>query len=125
MRSWESVRPPRFSAGGRDSHHSLRHDGRMAEKCEEAVYKTRVSIVTDRMERAERVALGLSTRVRTGQPWVKPGNDKEKGTRQGTRGNGALRVHGLKGAQTRRVTLSGARRRAVGVCGLNAQECSG
>jgi hypothetical protein len=49
----------------------------MAEKCEETVYEPRVSIVADRLERAELIALGLSTRVRTGQPWVKPGNDKE------------------------------------------------
>jgi hypothetical protein len=67
---------PEVSGGRADSHHSLRHDGTIAEKGEETVYKTRVAIVSDRLERAERVALGLSTPVRTGQPWVKPGNDK-------------------------------------------------
>jgi hypothetical protein len=41
----------------------------MAEKGEETVYRIRVAIVSDRLEWAERVALGLSTRVRTGQPW--------------------------------------------------------
>jgi hypothetical protein len=40
----------------------------MAEKGEETVYQPRASIA-DRLEWAERVALGLSTRVRTGQPW--------------------------------------------------------
>jgi hypothetical protein len=67
--------PPEVFGGRADSHHSLRHEGTMAEKGEETVYKTRVSIVSDRLERAERAALGLSRRVRTGQPWVKPGND--------------------------------------------------
>ena len=62
--------PPKDFGGRADSHHSLRHDGTMAEKCEETVYKTRVSIVSDRLEWAERVALGLSPRVRTGQPWA-------------------------------------------------------
>jgi hypothetical protein len=60
--------PPEIFGGRADSHHSLRHDGTMAEKGEEGVYKTRVAIGSDRLERAERVALGLSTRVRTGQP---------------------------------------------------------
>jgi hypothetical protein len=46
----------------------------MAEKGEEAVYKTRVPIVSDRPEWAERVARGLSRRVGTGQPRVGPGN---------------------------------------------------
>jgi hypothetical protein len=45
-------------------------DGTMAEKGEETVYKTRVSIVSDPLERAERVARGLSRRVRTGQAWT-------------------------------------------------------
>ena len=62
--------PPEVFGGRADSHHSLRHDGTMAENCEETVYKTRVSIVSDRLEWAERVALGLSARVRTGQPWT-------------------------------------------------------
>jgi hypothetical protein len=62
--------PPEVFSGRADSHHSLRHDGTIAEKYEETVYKTRVSIVSDRLEWAERVALGLSTRVRTGQPWA-------------------------------------------------------
>jgi hypothetical protein len=70
--------PPEVFGGRANSHHSLRHDGTIAERCEETVYKIGVAIVSDRLERAERVALGLSTRVRTGQPWVKPpGNDKE------------------------------------------------
>jgi hypothetical protein len=63
--------PPEVFGGRADSHHSLRHDGTMAERCEETVYETRVSIVSDRLEGAERVARGLSRRVRTGQPWVK------------------------------------------------------
>jgi hypothetical protein len=62
--------PPEVFGGRADSHHSLRHEGTMAEKGEETTYKIRVVIVFDRLERAERVALGLSTRVRTGQPWA-------------------------------------------------------
>jgi hypothetical protein len=50
----------------------------MAEKGEETVYQTRVAIVSDRLERAERVALGLSARVRTGPPWVEPGHDRKE-----------------------------------------------
>jgi hypothetical protein len=61
--------PPEVFGGRADCHHSLRHDGTIAEKGEETVYQTRVSIVFDRLEWAERAALGLSTRVRTGQPW--------------------------------------------------------
>jgi hypothetical protein len=60
--------PPEVFGARADSHHSLRHDGTIAEKGEETVYKTRVSIISDRLELAERVALGLSRRVRTGQP---------------------------------------------------------
>jgi len=37
MRSWESARGPGFN-GRADSHHSLRHDRNLAEKCEEMVY---------------------------------------------------------------------------------------
>jgi hypothetical protein len=67
------IRVPREVFGGRaDSHHSLRHDGRMAEKGEETVYEARVAIVSDRLERAERVARGLYRRTRTGQRWVTP-----------------------------------------------------
>jgi hypothetical protein len=62
--------PPEVFGGPADSHHSLRHDGTIAERCEETVYKIRVAIVSDRVERAEPVALGLSTRVRTGQAWA-------------------------------------------------------
>jgi hypothetical protein len=65
------IRAPLEVFGGRaDFHHSLRHDGTMAENGEETVYETRVAIVSDRLERAERVALGFSKRVRTGQPWA-------------------------------------------------------
>jgi hypothetical protein len=38
--------PPEVFGGRADSHHSLRHDGRMAEKGEETVYQTRVSIAS-------------------------------------------------------------------------------
>jgi hypothetical protein len=62
--------PPEVFGGRADSHHSLRHEGTVAEKGEETVDKTPVSIVSDRLEWAERVALGLSTRVRTGPPWA-------------------------------------------------------
>jgi hypothetical protein len=62
--------PPEVFGGRADSHHSLRHDGTMAEKGEETVYQARVSIVFDRLEWAKRVALGLSACVRTGQPWT-------------------------------------------------------
>ena len=62
--------PPEVFGGRADSHHSLRHDETMAEKGEETVYQARVSIVSDRLEWAERVALGLSTRIRTGPPWA-------------------------------------------------------
>jgi hypothetical protein len=51
--------PPEVFGGRADSHHSLRHDGTMAERCEETVYKTRVWTVSDPLEWAERVALGL------------------------------------------------------------------
>jgi hypothetical protein len=44
--------------------------GRWPEKGEETVYQTRGPIVFDRLEGAERVALGLSSRIRTGQPWI-------------------------------------------------------
>jgi hypothetical protein len=63
MRTWESVRRPRFSAGGRIPTIACGMDGTMAEKGEETVYKTRVLIVSDRLELAEHVARGLSTRV--------------------------------------------------------------
>jgi hypothetical protein len=62
--------PPEVFGGRADSHHSLRHEGRIAEKGEETVYKTRGSIVSDRLEWAERLARGISRRVRTGQPWA-------------------------------------------------------
>jgi hypothetical protein len=65
--------PPDVFGGRADSHHSLRHDGTIAERCKETVYKTRVAIVL--LEWAERVALGLSTRIRTGQPRLGPGHD--------------------------------------------------
>jgi hypothetical protein len=71
--------PPEVFGGRAVSHHSLRHDGTMAERCEETVYKIRVATVSDRLAWAERVALGLSSRVRTGQPWVRPGGDKKSG----------------------------------------------
>jgi hypothetical protein len=62
--------PPEVFGGRADSRHSLRHDGTIAEKSEETVYHTRVAIVSDWLERAECVALGLSSRVRTGQAWA-------------------------------------------------------
>jgi hypothetical protein len=62
--------PPEVFGGRADSHHSLRHEGRIAENGEETVYKTRGSIVSDRLEWAERLARGISRRVRTGQPWA-------------------------------------------------------
>jgi hypothetical protein len=68
--------PPEVFGGRADSHHSLRHDGTIADKCEETVYKIRVSIVSDRLEWAEHVALGLSTRVRTGSPGLDPSIQK-------------------------------------------------
>jgi hypothetical protein len=81
--------PPEVFGGRADSHHSLRHDGTMAEKCEGTVYKARVSIVSDRLEWAGRVALGLSTRVRTGQPWAGAGmmvDPRVRSQPQGCRG---------------------------------------
>jgi hypothetical protein len=68
---------PEVFGGRADSHHSLRRDGAMAEKCEETIYKTSLSIVSDRLERAERVALGLSRRLRTGPPRIKSGHDEQ------------------------------------------------
>jgi hypothetical protein len=73
--------PPEVFGGRADSHHSLRHDGTIAEKGEEMVYKTRVAIVSDRLEWAERVALGLCRRVRTGQPCKDPDDDDRPGGR--------------------------------------------
>jgi hypothetical protein len=69
---------PEVLGGRADCHHSLRHDGMMAERCEETVCKARVAIVSDWLEWAERVALGLSIRVRTGPPRVKPEHDQTK-----------------------------------------------
>jgi hypothetical protein len=48
----------------------------MAEKGEETVDKTRVAIVSDRLEWAERVLRGFSRRVRTGPPRVM-GHDRK------------------------------------------------
>jgi hypothetical protein len=42
----------------------------MAEKGKENGLPDRVAIISDRLEWAERLVLGLSSRVRTGQDWA-------------------------------------------------------
>jgi hypothetical protein len=63
---------PEVFGGRADSHHSLRHDGTMAEKCEETVYKIRVAIVSDRLEWAEGVALGFPPASEPDSPGCRP-----------------------------------------------------